>query len=288
MLVEMAIGDAYGAAFEFVRPPYADRVHNDGHTHQRHPEPGRAEMGNGRYTDDTQMALAIAEHLIADDPFTPEGLCGRFVETFRRDPRPGYGKRFHAALNQARTGAELKALMVPGSTRSGAAMRSGPIGLLGDLDAVLALADRQASVTHDSPEARASARAVAAMTHYFARRIGPRAELGAFLERAVPGHPWTTPKRDWVTVEGPDCAHAAVTAVTEAASLRDALIRSIAPGGDVDTVAAIALFAGSLCDELDDDLPRELHDGLENGAFGRDYLAAVDETLADWAGLTGR
>jgi ADP-ribosylglycohydrolase len=285
MLVQMAIGDAYGAAFEFVRPPYADQVRNDGRTYQRHPEPHRTEMGNGRYTDDTQMALAIAEHLIAGDPFTPEALCGRFVETFRRDPRPGYGKHFYAALNQARTGAELLALMVPGSTRSGAAMRSGSIGLLADLDAVLDLADRQASVTHDSPEARASARAVAAMTHYCARRLGPKAELGSFLERVVPGHPWAAPKRDWITVEGLDCARAAVTVVREAASLKDALIRSIAPGGDVDTVAAIALFAGSLCRELDDDLPRELYEGLENGPFGLTYLDAMDKALADWAGL---
>jgi ADP-ribosylglycohydrolase len=288
VLVQMAIGDAYGAAFEFVRPPYADLVRNDGRTYQRHPQPDRSEMGNGRYTDDTQMALAIAEHLVVGAPFTPEALCGRFVETFRRDPRPGYGKHFYAALNQARTGAELLALMVPGSTRSGAAMRAGPIGLIADLDVVLDLADLQAAVTHDSPEARASARAVAAMTHYFARGLGSRLELGVFLERVAPGHPWSAPKEDWVTVEGLDCAHAAVTVVVQAASLRDVLIRSIALGGDVDTVAAIALVAASLCEELDDDLPPELYEGLEDGPFGRAYLAAIDEKLADWAGLPRR
>lgn len=50
-------------------------------------------------------------------------------------------------------------------------------------------------------------------------------------------------------------------------------------GGDVDTVAAIALGAASSCDEIQQDLPSHLHDTLENGTFGREYLTKLDEKL---------
>ncbi len=49
--------------------------------------------------------------------------------------------------------------------------------------------------------------------------------------------------------------------------------------GDVDTVATIALAAGSFSDEIQQDLPKHLYSGLENGPFGRDYLQTLDEQL---------
>ena len=56
MLLELAIGDAYGAGFE-----YADigiiRQHNTLARYVQHP---RHNIRPGAYTDDTQMTLAIA------------------------------------------------------------------------------------------------------------------------------------------------------------------------------------------------------------------------------------
>jgi hypothetical protein len=49
--------------------------------------------------------------------------------------------------------------------------------------------------------------------------------------------------------------------------------------GDVDTVAAIALAAGSCSVELTADLPGHLLTHLENGRYGRDYLARLDRQL---------
>jgi ADP-ribosylglycohydrolase len=59
MLVEIAIGDAYGAAFEYAAPT-ADRP-NDLSGYFQHPRHG---IAPGCHTDDTQISLAVAEALL--------------------------------------------------------------------------------------------------------------------------------------------------------------------------------------------------------------------------------
>jgi ADP-ribosyl-[dinitrogen reductase] hydrolase len=58
----------------------------------------------------------------------------------------------------------------------------------------------------------------------------------------------------------------------------------VAYGGDVDTVAAIALAAASCSRDVTQNLPAHLADALENGAFGRDYIVALDARLLALAG----
>ena len=62
VLLELAIGDVYGAGFE-----YADtemiRQHNNLSCYVKHP---RHNIQPGSYTDDTQMSLAIAETIRAN------------------------------------------------------------------------------------------------------------------------------------------------------------------------------------------------------------------------------
>jgi len=53
----------------------------------------------------------------------------------------------------------------------------------------------------------------------------------------------------------------------------------IAFTGDVDTVAAIALAAGSCSQEIQQDIPSHLIAGLENGVYGRDYILELDKQL---------
>lgn len=50
-------------------------------------------------------------------------------------------------------------------------------------------------------------------------------------------------------------------------------------GGDTDTVAAIALGAASCYEEIEQDLPQQLYDKLENGAYGRDFLIGLNSAL---------
>ena len=279
MLVEMAIGDAYGAAFEFMSDDFIARE-NDLSGYRRNPETG---LGDGRYTDDTQMAVAVTEHLLAGDAFTPPALAERFVATFRRDPRRGYSKRVFAALDQAENGQRFLAAIEPVSTRSGAAMRVPPIGLLSDLDRVLDLAAGQASPTHDTPEGRTSARAVAAMVHYLAHGLGPRHALGRFIETHVPGHAWADAWSGRVDMSGISCAHAAISLVQRTSTQSTLLKTAVALGGDTDTVAAMAMFSASLCLDIEADLPAALFEGLESGAYGRSYLQALDSRLTEWS-----
>jgi hypothetical protein len=116
------------------------------------------------------------------------------------------------------------------------------------------------------------------MSHYFVYRLGPKARLGAFLERMVPG-PWSAPWSGKVGAKGWMSVRAAVTAVTRNDRLCNLLKDCIAFTGDVDTVATIALGAASCSDEFVHDIPDSLVANLENGPFGRDYLVKLDNEL---------
>jgi len=275
MLLEMAIGDAYGAAFEFMSDDFIERE-NDLSAYKRNPE---TELGDGRYTDDTQMAVAIAEHMLAGDAFDADRLATRFVTTFRRDPRRGYSKRLYEVLQTATDGQGFLEGIAPVSDRSGAAMRVSPIGLLPDLTQALQLAEFQATLTHDTPGGRMSAKAIAAMVHYLAYDLGPRRDLSRFVERHVPGHPWSETWAGRTDMAGLNCAHAALSLVQTATTLSGLLFNAIALGGDTDTVAAIAMFSGSLCADIEADLPPALYDGLEDGNYGGKFLRELDQAL---------
>ncbi|MEB3278367.1 MAG: hypothetical protein VKK42_05525 [Lyngbya sp.] len=78
---------------------------------------------------------------------------------------------------------------------------------------------------------------------------------------------------------GWECVQAAVTAIVRNHSLSKILQDCVAFTGDVDTVAAIALGAASCSQEVTQDLPSHLFEGLENGKYGRDYIRELDQKL---------
>jgi ADP-ribosylglycohydrolase len=274
MLLELAVGDAYGAGFEYA-PQDVIRKHNTGTyyiQHQKH------NIRPGCYTDDTQMSLAIAEALVSGEHWTPPSLARRFVEVFRRDPREGYAGRFYAFLQEVQNGDEFLARIRPDSDKSGASMRAAPLGVLPTIGQVVETCRVQAALTHNTPDGIHAAIAAALMAHYFLYRLGPKAELGAFLEREVPGS-WSSRWEGKVGPKGWMSVRAAITAVVRNGRLSDLLRDCIGFSGDVDTVATIALAAASCCAEYEQDLPSNLVENLENGAYGRDYLLALDRQL---------
>ncbi|MES2464053.1 MAG: ADP-ribosylglycohydrolase family protein [Armatimonadota bacterium] len=277
MLLELAIGDAYGAGFEYVDPQVVYR-HNDGQTYRRHQTHG---LGAGCYTDDTQMSLAIAEAIISGADWTPENLAQRFVSAFHRDPRTGYAQGFYNFLRNTRSGADFVATIRPDSDKSGAAMRAAPIGVFPTISEVMECCTLQARLTHDTPDGIAAANAAALMSHYCLYEIGPKAELGLFLEEYVPGRRWSQPYVGMVRSRGWMSVWAAVTALIECDSMTALLRRCVAFTGDVDTVATIALAAASCSREVTRDLPATLVTGLENGRYGRDYIVFLDRKLME-------
>ena len=279
MLPELAVGDAYGAGFEYASEDRGRR-HNDATRYVAHPRHG---LRPGSYTDDTQMSLAIAEALVAGERWSRENLAHRFVAVFRRDPREGYARGFFGLLQEVTSGAELLARLRPDSDKSGAAMRAAPLGVLPTVGEVVDRCRVQAAITHDTPDGINAATAAALMAHYFLYDLGPKADLVDFLRAQVAGGfavPWSgkVGPKGWMSVG------AAITAVARNDRLSALLVDCVAFTGDVDTVAAIALGAAACSREYEPDLPETLILTLENGPYGRDYLMDLDRRLLALAG----
>jgi ADP-ribosylglycohydrolase len=283
MLVEIAIGDAYGAGFEYVSTSFV-RQNNNLTGFVQHP---RHQIQPGNYTDDTQMSVAIAELIVSGQSWSKENIAGFFVEAFKRDPREGYASGFYRFLCEVGSAEEFVAKMRPDSDKSGAAMRSAPIGVYSTAAEVVDKATRQARVTHDTVDGIRSAVAAALISHYFCYELGPKNELGRFLDSQVEGQ-WNVPWMEKVGPKGWMAVQAAVTAIMECDSMSKLLERCVAFEGDVDTVAAIALGAASFSSEVMQDLPKSLYDGLEGGPYGLQFLEALDGKLAKISGGMSR
>ncbi|MFL6124475.1 ADP-ribosylglycohydrolase family protein [Actinophytocola sp.] len=275
MMVELAIGDAYGAGFEYAPAAFVAR-HNTVTGYLRHPTHAGIEPGS--YTDDTQMTLAIAELLVGAAEWTPLVLADKFVEVFHRDPRVGYAVGFHAFLRSVSSGREFLDRIRPDSDKSGAAMRVAPVGLLPSVADVRHHAAAQARVTHDTPAGVASAEAAALAVHYCHHGLGPLNGVAKWISDQL-GADWTRPWQGKVGPKGAMSVRAALTALTKATTMSDLLRLCVAYTGDVDTVATIALAAAAHSAEVTDDLPAALHDDLENGPYGREYLQTLNARL---------
>lgn len=274
MILELAIGDAYGAGFEYVDETIVKNC-NDLKNYRKHQ---KYDIGNGRYTDDTQMSLAIAELLVEGVEWTPLNIANKFIDAFKRDPREGYAGKFYEFLQEVKTGEEFLQRINSKSDKSGAAMRATPIGFLPKIEQVVKYATIQARLTHDTQLGINAAVASALMSHYFIYNLGMKENLGRFLESHVEGD-WNSPWLGKVGDKGYMDIRAAVTAIREEDSLSNILRRSISFTGDVDTVATIALGAASNSREIKQNLPENLVRDLENGIYGRDYLIKLDKKL---------
>ena len=281
MLVELAIGDAYGAAFEYVPRRHIDRF-NTLAGYARHP---RHALEPGSYTDDTQMSIAVAEVLAFGRDWSRAAFAERFVLAFKRDPREGYARGFYQFLQEVRDGADFLRRIRNDSDKSGGAMRACPVGLLDTPGRVADLAEQQAAVTHDTPDGVAAAVAAALSTHYFAYDLGPPDELPRFLAESLDER-WAVAWAGEVGPKGWMSVRAAVTALARNHSLASLLKDCVDFGGDVDTVAAIALGAASTSRDYARDLPAALYDGLESGPYGRPFLAELDQALFAATGLS--
>jgi ADP-ribosyl-[dinitrogen reductase] hydrolase len=294
MMLELGIGDAYGACFEGCEASYVE-ANNDLHFGGKQP----SIVPSGRYTDDTQMSIAIAEMMLDDFEWNHEDsnelMADKFLEVFKRDERRGYTPYFLNVLLNCSSGTELLSKINGKSNKSGGFMRAAPIGLYPDLNDVMEIAARQAMVTHDSWVGRNSAIGAAMMTHYFYYDRGDKADLVEWLnkmyfmtlihkdeefrvhEEVV--QPWQPGKR--VRVHGWDCLEAAIYAIQDSSSLSQVLQTCVSYTGDVDTVATVALAAASCSREIKQDLPAKLVEQFENRGFGRDFLMQLDEKLQE-------
>ncbi len=135
MLKEIAIADAYGAGFEF-SPQGKVRDGNNLSGYLAHDLYGFS----AKYTDDTQMSIAIAEFLIEGGAYEQGAIASKFHDCFKRDKRKGYSKGFYDLLSLVESGSELMEKIKPKSERNGAAMRSVPLGVLENKEQLMQIA----------------------------------------------------------------------------------------------------------------------------------------------------
>lgn len=141
--------------------------------------------GTLRYTDDTEMALAVFETLERLGGIDEEVLAWAYSTRFRNDSDRGYGKMARHILREIGNGSHWRDAsrnaFGGGSFGNGAAMRVAPIGAYfsDDLAAVPAMATKSAHVTHFHPEGIAGAIAVVVAAAVASQHRGKRTDEAA-------------------------------------------------------------------------------------------------------------
>lgn len=256
-LLGLATGDAVGTTLEF-RPrdtyaPLTDMVGG-----------GPFGLRPGEWTDDTSMALCLADSLIACDDLDEADLMQRFVRWWRRGENSVNGRCFdiggttlQALATFERTGDPRAGSSDPYSAGNGSLMRLAPVVIRHHARRAHAIdrARRQSRTTH-AAAAAVDACALFAELLFDAIDGAPRAAVLA--PRPFEGHPeivaiagarYAGRERDEIASSGyvVHTLEAALWCVGRSASFREAVLLAANLGEDADTVAAVTgQLAGAL------------------------------------------
>ena len=129
--IGLAVGDAVGTTLEFStrdsRPPLTDMVGG-----------GPFQLKPGEWTDDTSMAIALAESLIAKPDFDARDLMSRFVNWWRHGQYSVTGECFDIGMTTREAlgsfeagGSPFAGSTDPMSAGNGSLMRLSPVALWG-------------------------------------------------------------------------------------------------------------------------------------------------------------
>jgi ADP-ribosylglycohydrolase len=143
-----------------------------------------------RFTDDTAMAISIAEILEEFGEIHPERLAENFGKRFLTDPHRGYGPAMHSLLPELAMNPASWKYLAPrlfngkGSFGNGAAMRASPIGayFADDFKALVSQAELSAQITHSHSEGIAGAIAVAFAAGMAFKSANSRISAQQFLQ----------------------------------------------------------------------------------------------------------
>ena len=263
-----------------------------------------ARLGAGTYTDDTQMAMALAEALIeTPGRLDPDVAAERFGA--RYEPRRGYGGNTRRILRRIAAGEAWRDVVeeerLPGgSWANGAAMRVAPVALaFRDPDAVMAAAAAQAEVTgHTHPIGLAGAR-LQALAVWSALETEPGALRPPTFVDALLDTPWPDEVRSallWVRAHAGSDPGAAVDRLGVGAragasvpaalwaflsaggAAEDVVVQAVGLGGDTDTIGAMAgALAGAY--EGVEAFPDRWTEALEDEDAGLGYLLELADRL---------
>ncbi|MCE6949945.1 ADP-ribosylglycohydrolase family protein [Cereibacter sphaeroides] len=246
-LLGQLAGDALGSAVEFRTAADIARSHPEGVRDLR--DGGTWNLIAGQPTDDSEMALALARSLVAEGGFRPEAVAQAYIDWRRSGP-------FDIGTTTA-TG--IAALAAGHAARSesqsnGALMRVAPLGLFcaGDPARAARLGAEDARLTHPHPVCQAASAAFA--TAIAAGIAGADAEGmvraafdgagegegGAVVRERLEAARHAPPadfhrQMGWVLTAVQNAFHRLLAGTL----LEEALIATVAAGGDTDTNAAI-------------------------------------------------
>ena len=244
--VGAAIGDALGMPLEFGSAIPADRLVRTMHS-------GR--LPAGAFTDDTEMALALADSLLERSPLDADSLARHFVTWFRADPSDVgiqtsnvLGRIARDATWQAAVDAVQRAK--PESAGNGSVMRCWPVALVhwDNLDSLLADSRLQSQVTHPHPECVAGSAFVNLVIYHLMHGAEPQTAvtralddadlpdaLRQAIEEASAKRRADLPNSGWVrhTVES------AIWGLLTTSSFEEAVVQVVNLGNDADTAGAV-------------------------------------------------
>lgn len=286
----LILGDAIGAPFEGCHPG-------------REPDFPKDLPPVLHYSDDSEMAIGVAESLITSDGLEPDHLAIRFAENY--NPLRGYGPGTAAILDMIRGGMHWKEantkVFREGSFGNGAAMRAAPLGLFffrhsGQLRAAV---EEASSITHRHPLGKEGAVLIAYAVSLIATQeveINKYRMLDTLLEytsleeyaaklRNMKDLIARKASREQVvlTLGNSVLAFESVpTAIyiflVHGNDFSKMMQVCISLGGDTDTIGAMAgALSGCLYGERA--LPAELMQKLEKGEKGKDYITDIAERL---------
>ncbi|MEM6476424.1 MAG: ADP-ribosylglycohydrolase family protein [Pseudomonadota bacterium] len=257
--IGLAVGDALGTTLEFSRrdsyPHLTDMVGG-----------GPFELEPGVWTDDTSMAMALAESLVAKPNFDPRDLMSRFVNWWKRGQYSPTGECFdiglttrHALASFETSGEPYAGSTDPRSAGNGSLMRLSPVALWGlgkPASQVEQVARDQSRTTHGAPQSLDACVAYSAMliTAIETGDLGKALSagridgLGDTIREIVNGS-WVDKARGEIRSSG-YVAHsleAALWCVDDSDDFASAVLLAANLGDDADTTAAITgQLAGAL------------------------------------------
>jgi ADP-ribosyl-[dinitrogen reductase] hydrolase len=253
-LVGLAVGDALGAPAEFLKEHQVAKAF--GVLRDFHDSP---EFDAGEFTDDTSMALALAEAIIDAGAVDAEAIAEAFIRWMRTDGR-GIGGLTYQALRLIEKGSSpLDAGRLAWETTdrtaagNGAVMRCAPVGLLDWQDQEMLVEDSllTSRITHYDPRCCWSCVAVNSAIAAMLRGEEPfaaalNAVQGQCAELEYSLRDSQTDGLDIMGLDGSDMGYTLLTTQAAFAALREhdsfeqGVISVVHKGGDADTNAAVA------------------------------------------------
>jgi ADP-ribosyl-[dinitrogen reductase] hydrolase len=245
----LAVGDALGTTLEFTRRA------NRGPWHTEMIGGGPFDLKPGQWTDDTAMAVALAESLQACNGLDEHDLMTRFVAWYRDGTYSCTGECFDigsatcdALVRFMKTGNPKAGSKSENAAGNGSLMRLAPVALfaLDDDQYVARIARRQSATTHAAPQAVEACQGFAGMLRDAILGAGkaaiqPRNWDGHRAVSDVLGGSWRSKDRGQISSSGYviDTLEAALWSVHRAPSFEAALISAVNLGDDADTVGAV-------------------------------------------------